>query len=189
MWRLAVSVRRYLAKASPFTSVFCCLACVLIRRQFSSFLSPLLPADEGRLVADWVALAPATTDAQERVEGSEAERALSYPRRLRSACCMFQEALAKRRRILGEEYPDIISAMNNLADILGDQGKLDETAAMKQEVLAKRRRILGEEHPSTISAMNNLAITLSDQGKLDEAAIMFEETVARMSRILGATDP
>lgn len=94
------------------------LAC-MIRRQFGSFLSPLLPADEGRLVADWVALAPATTDAQERVEGSEAERALSCPRRLRSACCMFQEVLAKRRRILGEEHPDTISAMNNLADILG----------------------------------------------------------------------
>jgi hypothetical protein len=36
-----------------------------------------MPADEGRLVADWVVLAPATTDAQELVEGSEAERALS----------------------------------------------------------------------------------------------------------------
>jgi tetratricopeptide (TPR) repeat protein len=88
---------------------------------------------------------------------------------------MFQEVQAKRRRILGEEHPDTISVMNNLADILGDQGKLDEAAAMKQEVLAKRRRILGEEYPSTISAMNNLAITLSGQGKLDEA-------VARMSR-------
>jgi hypothetical protein len=30
--------------------------------------------------------------------------------------------LEKRRRILGEEYPDTISAMGNLASTLGDQG-------------------------------------------------------------------
>ncbi|PVI00868.1 hypothetical protein DM02DRAFT_614032 [Periconia macrospinosa] len=31
-----------------------------------------------------------------------------------------------RRRILGEEHPDTISAMSNLAIALGDQGQLDE---------------------------------------------------------------
>ncbi|PVH90155.1 hypothetical protein DM02DRAFT_79756, partial [Periconia macrospinosa] len=33
-----------------------------------------------------------------------------------------QEVLEKRRRILGEEHPDTITAMNNLASTLGDQG-------------------------------------------------------------------
>jgi hypothetical protein len=60
---------------------------------------------------------------------------------------MKKEVLAKRKRILGEEHPDTISAMNNLANTLSDQGQLDEAATMKKEVLAKRKRILGEEHP------------------------------------------
>jgi tetratricopeptide (TPR) repeat protein len=81
------------------------------------------------------------------------------------------------RNILGEEHPDTISAMSNLANTLGDQGQLDEAAAMKKEVLEKRRRILGEEHPDTISVMNNLASTLGDQGQLDEAAAMFKEAL------------
>jgi hypothetical protein len=67
------------------------------------------------------------------------------------------EVLEKRRRILGEEHLDTVTAMSNLANMLSDQGKLEEAAAMKMEVLGKRRRILDEEHLDTISAMNNLA--------------------------------
>jgi hypothetical protein len=72
------------------------------------------------------------------------------------------------RRILGEEHPDTISAMNNLASTFGDLGRRDEAAKMLQEVLDKRRQILGEEHPDTITAMSNLAVTLGNLGRLDE---------------------
>ncbi|EXJ95818.1 hypothetical protein A1O1_00942 [Capronia coronata CBS 617.96] len=65
--------------------------------------------------------------------------------------------LEKRRRILGEEHPNTISAMNNLAITLGDQGHLDEAATIQKEVLEKMRRILGEEHPNTISAIEETA--------------------------------
>jgi len=79
--------------------------------------------------------------------------------------------------------------MNNLANTLGDQGKLEEAAAMKKEVLEKRRRILGEEHPSTITAMNNLAATLSGQGKLEESIAMFSEAYVKMTTLLGNNHP
>ncbi|PVH92847.1 hypothetical protein DM02DRAFT_542782, partial [Periconia macrospinosa] len=65
--------------------------------------------------------------------------------------------LEKRRRILGEEHLDTITAMNNLALTLGDQGQLDEAAKMFEEVLEKRRRILGEDrphaHPTPVTCM------------------------------------
>ena len=44
-----------------------------------------------------------------------------------------------------EYFWGTISAMNNLASTLADQGKLDEAANMKKEVLEKRTRILGAE--------------------------------------------
>jgi hypothetical protein len=53
--------------------------------------------------------------------------------------------------------------MNNLANTLRAQGKLEEAAAMKKEVLEKMQRILGDEHPNTITAMNNSAITILAQ--------------------------
>jgi hypothetical protein len=70
--------------------------------------------------------------------------------------------LEKRRQILGEEHPDTISAISNLASTLRDQGQLDEAATIIKEVLEKMRQILSKEHLSTISAINNLASTLRD---------------------------
>ncbi|KAI9770549.1 MAG: Kinesin light chain 3 [Geoglossum simile] len=94
------------------------------------------------------------------------------------------EVLEKRRQILGEEHSDTISAMSNLANMLGYQGKHNEAAAMIIEVLQKRRQILGEEHRDTITAMNNLANMLGDQGKHDEAAAMMIEVLEKMRQIL-----
>ncbi|KAK6706715.1 hypothetical protein SNK05_010594 [Fusarium graminearum] len=100
-----------------------------------------------------------------------------------------REVLEKRQRILGDEHPDTIRVMNNLAITLGNQGKLDEAASMMKEVLEKRQRILGDKHPDTISAMSNLANTLGDQGKLDEAVSMKKEVLEKRQRILGDKHP
>jgi tetratricopeptide (TPR) repeat protein len=97
--------------------------------------------------------------------------------------------LGKRRRVLGEEHPATIFAMNNLANTLGEQGQLDKAAKMLKEVLEKMRQILGEEHPSTIFAMNNLASTLGEQGYLDKAAKMLKEVLEKMRQILGEEHP
>ncbi|KAH7231009.1 hypothetical protein BKA59DRAFT_518303 [Fusarium tricinctum] len=97
--------------------------------------------------------------------------------------------LEKRWQILGDEHPDTISAMSNLAITLSDQGKLDEAASMKAEVLEKMQRILGDEHPDTIMAMSNLTNSLSDQGKLEEAASMRKEVLEKRQRILGNEHP
>ena len=79
---------------------------------------------------------------------------------------MKREVLEKMQKILGDEHPNTITAIANLAITLGDQGKLEEAAAMEREVLEKRRKILGDEHPDTITAMANLAAILGAQDNL-----------------------
>jgi tetratricopeptide (TPR) repeat protein len=101
------------------------------------------------------------------------------------ACSVRGFVARESGKLLGEEHPDTISAMSNLASTLGDQGQLDESARMMKKVLEKMRHILGEEHPSTITAMSNLAITLGHQGQLDEAAKMKKEVLEKRRRILG----
>jgi tetratricopeptide (TPR) repeat protein len=95
----------------------------------------------------------------------------------------------KRRELLGDEHLDTITAMNNLASMLGDQGQLEKAAAMQEEVVEKTKRILGDEHPATITTMNNLAITFRDQGQLEKAAAMQEEVLEKRKRILGDEHP
>ena len=75
----------------------------------------------------------------------------------RSNQAKIQQCLLELSRdTCGLEHPDTISAMSNLASILGDQGKLDEAANMKKDVLEKRTRILGAEHHRTTFAAKSL---------------------------------
>jgi hypothetical protein len=64
--------------------------------------------------------------------------------------------LDKRRRIYGEEHPDTISAIDNLANTLGEQGQLDETISLLAEAVQKMWQIYRDQHLYTKVAVNNL---------------------------------
>ena len=68
---------------------------------------------------------------------------------------MQKEVLEKSRRVLGEERPDTILAMSNLANTLGDLGQLDEAITLLEVAVQKMKRIHGEEHPHTKIAIGN----------------------------------
>lgn len=63
----------------------------------------------------------------------------------------------------------ITSAMNNLANTLGDLGRYEEALELQEKVLEIRKEAIGEEEEDTVSAMINLAGTLNDLGRYDEA--------------------
>jgi Tetratricopeptide repeat len=47
--------------------------------------------------------------------------------------------------------------MNNLALLLGGQGKCGEAERMQRQTLELRKKALGDEHPDVLVNMNNLA--------------------------------
>ena len=52
--------------------------------------------------------------------------------------------------MLGDEHPDTLTSMNNLAATLQAQGDLAGRPRAPGAVLAARRRVLGDEHPDTL---------------------------------------
>jgi eukaryotic-like serine/threonine-protein kinase len=104
---------------------------------------------------------------------------------LDDALLLQREALAIRRRVLGDDNKATLSSLNNLATILQDQGKLAESEVVAREVLERKRRVLGEEHEDTIVAIGNMGTTLYFQGKLDEAAVYYIESLEKARRALG----
>ncbi len=80
-----------------------------------------------------------------------------------------EQALTVARRVLGDEHPDTLTSMNNLAGVLRDQGALPEARHLHEQELTVQRRVLGDEHPDTLTSMNNLALVLQAQGALPEA--------------------
>ena len=72
-------------------------------------------------------------------------------------------------RVLGEEHPDTLTAMANLASTYSNQGRWKEAKELNVKVMEASLRVLGEEHPDTLTAMANLAATYRNQGRWKEA--------------------
>ncbi|EUC26875.1 hypothetical protein COCCADRAFT_31470 [Bipolaris zeicola 26-R-13] len=97
--------------------------------------------------------------------------------------------LQARCRLLGEEHPDTILTIGNVAITLREQGQLEKAVHMQKKVLEKIMQIVGEDHPNTILATGNLANMLRDQGQLEEAAKMEREVLEKRRRMLGEDHP
>jgi len=89
------------------------------------------------------------------------------------------------REVMGEEHPDTLTSMNNLASTLSAQGELPRARELQEQVLKVIRRVQGEEHPDTLTVMNNLAETLGSQGELPEARKLHEQVLEVSLRTLG----
>jgi tetratricopeptide (TPR) repeat protein len=91
--------------------------------------------------------------------------------------------------VQGDEHPDTLISMNNLALTLRAQGDLSDARALQEQVLAVRLRLQGADHPDTLTSMNNLASTLRGQGDLSGARALQEQVLAVQRRVLGAEHP
>lgn len=98
-----------------------------------------------------------------------------------------ETVLQERRRMLGDDHLDTITALSDLAVTLRNRGELNEAAEIMKDVLERRRQIRGEgeERLDFIMAMSNLANILGDQGQLEEAAEMKRKVLEEMRQIHG----
>ena len=100
-----------------------------------------------------------------------------------------REALEGRRRTQGEDHPDTLHSLNDLANLLKNRGRLGEAEALHREALEGRRRALGSDHSETLHSVSNVAILLCEQGKLGKAEPLCREAMEGFRRILGDAHP
>ena len=94
-----------------------------------------------------------------------------------------------RRRELGEENPETLDVLDELAGIYLFQGKYAKAEPMFSKGLKIRRRILGEEDPATLRSMKRLAVLYYEQAKYPAAEPLLTKSLAAERRILGEDDP
>ena len=82
-------------------------------------------------------------------------------------------------RELGAEHPSVLSAQQNLAQVLSDRGELAEATGMLRAVLEVDERVMGPNHTSTLTTLNTLASVLQRQGKLEEAEEGYRDLITR----------
>ncbi|HKV07165.1 MAG TPA: serine/threonine-protein kinase [Thermoanaerobaculia bacterium] len=100
-----------------------------------------------------------------------------------------EEALAMRRKILGEEHPDAAISHSELGRTLFDQGRLDEAEAHFRSALAIRRKALGPVHHETATSMSDLGLLLRQKGDRAGAEALFRETLAVTRQSSGPQHP
>jgi len=77
--------------------------------------------------------------------GSTYQAIGEYPR----AQAHLEQALEIRQRVLGEEHPDTLGSMNDVAVLYQDQGRYADAETLFKRSLKIREKALGPEHPKS----------------------------------------
>ena len=89
------------------------------------------------------------------------------------------QVIETRKTVLGQEHPDTLTSMSNLALTYQSQGRWKEAEELEVQVMQTSLTVLGEEHPDT------LALTFKGQGRDEEAMVLMEECTRIQKPVLG----
>ncbi|CAE6439355.1 unnamed protein product [Rhizoctonia solani] len=89
------------------------------------------------------------------------------------------------KQVLGEDHPDTLRSMYNLALTYWYLGRYEDARALQSRVLDARKQVLGNDHPDTLLSMNNLANTYFDLGRHEDARSLHSEVLDRRKQVLG----
>ena len=104
------------------------------------------------------------------------------PALLPEALRLERMALAIMQTALGEDHPDTLTAMNNLAVTLWQKDDLPGARLLEEKTLDISCRVLGEDHPNTMLTKECLAITLDDMGEPAAAQALRDEIASSAAR-------
>ena len=111
-----------------------------------------------------------------------------YLGNLAEADDLFRRSLAIRRRLLGDEHPDVAESFIMLADTVRYQGKLQEAEGYAREALAIETHLLQGRAISlrVALAQESLGGALLEQGNGQEAVGLLRNAAATRKELLGS---
>lgn len=98
---------------------------------------------------------------------------------------ILQDVYQKRKEFLGENYPETINTLYNMATVLSHLNRFEEAIQRFEEVYAKRSEKLGKGHPLTIAAKNGEGMAYFYQGDCKTALKLIQEAYEERCNQLG----
>jgi tetratricopeptide (TPR) repeat protein len=127
------------------------------------------------------------------VETSEALEELANNRvrmgDLSGADSIYREAVAMRRRFLGDNHPLVARALENQGELLFRSGRLDQTIEVLKQVLAIRQQGLGPESELVGRTWTSLGPVYARANRFAESQAAFETGIGILRRKLGDRHP
>jgi tetratricopeptide (TPR) repeat protein/predicted Ser/Thr protein kinase len=143
-------------------------------------LDRTLAALEQRYGPDDLRLTEALT-----ARGVLAQRQVAVPQ----ARSFFERALAIDRRALGDDHPEVATALGLLANVHVMNNEYAQGEAAYRQALVGLERAFGPEHPKVASVLHNLGIVSEWQGRFAEAEAFHRRAAALSEATLGADHP
>jgi non-specific serine/threonine protein kinase/serine/threonine-protein kinase len=104
---------------------------------------------------------------------------------LQEAELLTRYVVEARRRDLGDDHPETLNAVADLARVYMMQDRFGEAETLLSDALFTSRDKLGEDHPQTLKATGYFATAHVHGSRPDEAEALLEPALDRMRRVLG----
>ena len=111
--------------------------------------------------------------------------ALNYPQALHWAKRIYDYNCKN----LGEQHPETLSSLNNLANAHYDIGNFQQALTLHQKAYFLFYKVLGEKHPDTLMTLNNLANAHLQTGDLKKALELDQKVYSLQCEVLGEKHP
>jgi tetratricopeptide (TPR) repeat protein len=102
---------------------------------------------------------------------------------------LLEKVLEEQKQLQGDNHPDTLYTMGNLAITYSDLGEHQKAKEMKSFVLEKYKQLLGDNHPDTLHTVGNLAITYSALGEHQKAKELEVIVLEKRKQVLGDNHP
>ena len=96
-----------------------------------------------------------------------------------------KQALAIRRKLLGENHLDTLDAIDHLGLLYGRLGRRDDQYRLYEEAFSGYRRVAGDRDARTLNALTNLGANYNARGELELAESYFRRALSGQREILG----
>ena len=100
-----------------------------------------------------------------------------------------KKAVGINRREWGDEHPNTLKSIGNLATMHYGRGELKEAEELFRKRLEVSQRTLGRDHERTLDACQRLGVVLYAMGRVDESESLIREAVAQQQETLGEDHP
>jgi serine/threonine-protein kinase len=95
---------------------------------------------------------------------------------------LLTESLEIRRKLLGDDHPDVVASLQPLGDVYFHEADYPKALELRQQLLARDRALYGNNDARTVGAMYDLAAVMHAQGQFKEARPIFDEWMASIAR-------
>ena len=98
---------------------------------------------------------------------------------------LLQNAASRSRATLGEDDPQTLRALHELANLRWFQGRYADAERLYLQVAERRRRVLGERHPDTLKINYDLGSLYTMQKRWVDAERLIRATLEAQRTVLG----